>query len=199
MPTEGQDASSQDLPPGQRAIKRLLRWGIDHPAIADVPRIDLNKWVLTIDGEIKKPIKLRWNELLELPTVESVSNFHCVEGWSVLGLKWEGVSFKHIAKLVEPNKSAKFVLFSCADGYTTSLSLLELSRDNVILAYKVDGRYLEEGIGAPLRLVVPDKYAYKSAMWMTGVKFTAKKELGYWEKRGYSDTADVWKNDRYSR
>jgi len=199
MRSEDKDVNSQDLPPGQRAIKRLLRWGTDHPAIASVPRIDLKKWLLVIGGEVRKPAKLRWNELLELPAVESVSDFHCVEGWSVLGLKWEGVSFKYIVELVEPNENAEFVLFNCADGYTTSLSLKELSQDNVILAYKVDGRYLEEGIGAPLRLVVPDKYAYKSAMWITGIEFTPKKELGYWEKRGYSDTADVWKNDRYSR
>jgi DMSO/TMAO reductase YedYZ molybdopterin-dependent catalytic subunit len=72
-------------------------------------------------------------------------------------------------------------------------------KDNVLLAYKLDGKYLKEGLGAPLRLVVPDKYGYKSAMWLIRIKFTSKKELGYWESRGYSDSADVWKNDRFAK
>jgi len=199
MPSDSTDSKRKGLPPGQKPIKRLLRWGKDHPTIGGpVPKIDLKKWILTIDGEVKKPIKLNWNNFLKLPTVESVSDFHCVEGWSVLGLKWEGIRFKHIVNIVEPDDTAKFVIFECADGYTTSLSLKELLGDNSILAYKLDGKYLGEGTGAPLRLVVPDKYAYKSAMWITRIKFTLKKEIGYWESRGYSDTADVWKNDRFS-
>jgi len=199
MPPDDNDSKRKGLPPGQKPIKRLLRWGKDHPTIGGpVPKIDLKKWILTIEGEVKKPIKLNWNNLLKLPTVESVSDFHCVEGWSVLGLKWEGIRFKHIVKIVEPEDTVKFVYFECADGYTTCLPLEELLGDNILVAYKLDGKYLEEGIGAPLRLVVPDKYAYKSAMWITRIKFASKKEIGYWESRGYSDTADVWKNDRFS-
>jgi DMSO/TMAO reductase YedYZ molybdopterin-dependent catalytic subunit len=200
MLSDGSSGKRKGSPPGQKPIKRLLRWGKDHPTIgSSVPKIDLRKWILTIEGEVKKPIKLSWNDLLKLPTVESVSGFHCVEGWSVLDLKWEGTLFKHIVNMVEPEDTAKFVSFECADGYTTSLSLEELLGDNILLAYKLDGKYLEEGIGTPLRLVVPDKYAYKSAMWLTRIKFTSRKEIGYWESRGYSDTADVWKNDRFSR
>jgi len=101
--------------------------------------------------------------------------------------------------LVKPKPTAKYATFECADGYTTSLSLEELSGDDVLLAYRLNGQSLEEGTGFPLRLVVPDKYAYKSAMWLIRIKFTSKKELGFWEIRGFSDTANVWKNDRYSR
>jgi DMSO/TMAO reductase YedYZ molybdopterin-dependent catalytic subunit len=188
------------LPPNQRAIKRLLRWGKDHPTIAcPVPKIDLKTWILTIDGEVENPLKLNWEGILELPKVESVSDFHCVESWSVLNCRWEGARFKQIMELVKPKPNAKYVSFYCADGYSTSLSLEELLGDDILLAYKLDGNLLEEGLGAPLRLVVPSKYAYKSAMWITRIKFTEKKEMGYWEKRGYSDTADVWKNDRFTR
>ena len=190
----------ENLPPGQAPIKRLLRWGKDHPTIdGSVPKIDLKKWILTIDGEVDEPLKLSWNNLLKLPKIESVSDFHCVEGWTVLGLKWEGILFKKVIDFVKIKKSAKFVSFECADKYTTSLSLEEVLGEDVLLAYKLDGKYLEEGFGAPLRLVVPKKYAYKSAMWITRIKFTSKKEMGYWESRGYSDTAEVWKNDRFSR
>jgi DMSO/TMAO reductase YedYZ molybdopterin-dependent catalytic subunit len=200
MTSDEMERHGERLPPGQAPIKRLLRWGIDHPGITrSNPKIDLKTYTLTIDGEVEKPLKLNWNEVLELPKVESVSDFHCVEGWSVLDCKWEGIRFRDIQKLARPKENAKFVTFQCADGYTTSLSLLELSGDDVVLAYGLDGKPLEEGYGFPLRLVVPNKYGYKSALWVTRIKFSVTKEVGFWEKRGYSDMADVWKSDRFSR
>jgi DMSO/TMAO reductase YedYZ molybdopterin-dependent catalytic subunit len=77
--------------------------------------------------------------------------------------------------------------------------LSELEGDDILLAYKLNGETLEEGLGFPLRLIVPSKYAYKSALWVTGVRFTRGKDLGFWERRGYSDNADVWKNDRFRK
>ena len=186
------------LPPGQVPIKTLLRWGIDHLGITrSNPKIDLKTYTLTINGEVEKPVRLAWDEIMNLPKTQSVSDFHCVEGWSVLDCKWEGVRFREIVNLVIPNENARFVSFECADRYRTSLSLPELSGDDVLLAYGLNGKPLEEGFGFPLRLVVPSKYGYKSALWVTRVKFTVKKEAGFWEERGYSDTADVWKNDRF--
>ena len=188
------------MPPGQREIDALLRWNIDHPEIMpENPKTDLEKWILTVDGEVENPLKLTWKDLLSLPSVESKSDFHCVEGWSVKDCKWYGVRFSSLVQVVKPTRDAKYVFFRCSDGYTTSLDLKELLQEDVLLAYKLNGRYLEESLGAPLRLVVPDKYAYKSAMWVEQITFTKKKELGFWEKRGYSDTADVWKNDRFAR
>ncbi len=188
------------LPPGQTPIKRVLRWGIDHPGIQrSNPKLDLKTYTLTINGEVANFVTLNWTDILKLPKTVSVSDFHCVEGWSVLNCKWAGIKFSEITRLAKPAETAKFVTFECADGYTTSLSLAELAGDDVLLAYGLDGKPLEEGIGFPLRLVVPSKYAYKSALWVTHIRFTSKKELGYWERHGYSDTADVWKNDRFSR
>jgi DMSO/TMAO reductase YedYZ molybdopterin-dependent catalytic subunit len=188
------------LPPGQVAIKRLLRWGKDHPTIGvPVPEINLQTYRLAIDGEVENPQQFNWNQIQQLPKTESTSDFHCVEGWSVLNLKWEGIQFRTIVNLVKPKPQAKHVTFECADGYTTSLSLDELAGNDVLLAYRLNGQPLEPGHGFPLRLIVPEKYAYKSVLWLTHIKFTVKKELGYWEKRGYSDTADVWKNDRYTK
>jgi DMSO/TMAO reductase YedYZ molybdopterin-dependent catalytic subunit len=191
---------NKQLPPGQRSIKRLMRWGIDHPGMTPRnPKIDIEKWTLVVNGEVLNPLKLSWNDFLKLPRVVSVSDFHCVEGWSVLGCKWEGVRFKEIVDLAKPKENARFVTFECADGFTTSLTLEELSAPNVLLAHRLDNRDLEEGLGWPMRLIVPDKYAYKSALWVTRIRFTLRKELGYWEVRGYSDTADVWKNDRFAK
>jgi len=166
--------------------------------MGSVPKFDRQNWSLAVDGEVNKTLSLKWNDFLSLPTVVSVSDFHCVEGWSVLDNKWEGVAFKTIVKMVAPKGSAKYVFFTCGDGYTTSLPLTELLSDDALLAYKLNDKPLQTENGAPLRLIVPKKYAYKSAMWLRRITFTSKRELGYWESRGYSDTADPWKNDRYS-
>ena len=195
-------ASNSDdarLPPGQRWTDRILRWNVDHPGIVpENPKLDLESWKLTVDGEVENSVTLTWKDLLALPSHESTSDFHCVEGWSVANRKWFGVKFHTLAELVKPKPDAKHVFFTCMDGYTTSLDLADLLEDDVILAYRHDGKPLEESLGAPLRLVVPKKYAYKSAMWIERITFMKTKKLGYWEERGYSDTADAWKNDRYA-
>lgn len=188
------------LPPDQQAIERILRWGIDHPGITSTnPELKLETYSLTVDGEVENPVTLSWSDFLKLPQTVSVSDFHCVESWSVLDCKWEGVLIRDIEKLVKPKEVAKAVTFECADNYTTSLFRTELSGDDVLLAYKLNGEALEEGYGFPVRLVVPSKYAYKSALWVVHLRFTRGKELGFWERRGYSDSADVWRNDRFNR
>ena len=191
---------NKKLPPDQSPIDRILRWGIDHPGITSAnPKLTLDTYTLTIDGEVEKPVTLSWAEFLKLPQTVSVSDFHCVEGWSVLDCRWEGVHIKEIEKLVKPKDTAKAVTFTCADSYTTSLYREELSPNDVLLAHTLNGQALEEGYGFPLRLVVPSKYAYKSALWVEHLKFTRGKELGFWERCGYSDSVDVWKNDRFNR
>ncbi len=186
------------LPPDQHATDHLLRWGTEHPGITSTnPQFTLETYTLTIDGEVDNPVKLNWKGLMALPQTVSVSDFHCVEGWSVLDCKWEGVRISDIEKLVKPKAVSKAVTFECADNYTTSLFREELAGDNVLLVHKLDGNPLEEGVGFPLRLIVPSKYAYKSALWVVRLRFTRNKELGFWEKRGYSDSADVWRNDRF--
>jgi DMSO/TMAO reductase YedYZ molybdopterin-dependent catalytic subunit len=188
------------LPPDQQATDRILRWGTDHPGITSTnPELQLETYTLTVDGEVENPVKLNWNDFMALPKTTSVSDFHCVEGWSVLDCNWEGVRIQDIEKLVKPKAVAKAVTFDCADNYRTSLFREELSGDDVLLAYKLNGEVLEEGLGFPVRLVVPQKYAYKSALWVVALRFTRGKELGFWEKRGYSDSADVWRNDRFNR
>lgn len=188
------------LPPGQHEISALLRWNVDHPGIVpENPEFDPEKWKLTVDGEAENPLRFSWHDFLDLPAVETTSDFHCVEGWSVKNLRWYGVRFDTMVRIARPNQAARSVFFKCSDGYTTSLNIKDLLKDDVLLAYKLNDQYLDIPIGGPLRLVVPEKYAYKSAMWIERITFAKKKELGYWEKRGYSDTADVWENDRLAK
>jgi DMSO/TMAO reductase YedYZ molybdopterin-dependent catalytic subunit len=187
------------LPPDQTATDRLLRWGTDHPGITSTnPQLKLETYSLTVDGEVENPVKLSWNDFMKLPKTVSISDFHCVEGWSVLDCKWEGVHIHGIENLVKPKDAAKAVTFECADSYTTSLFREELYPPDVLLAYKLNDQVLEEGYGFPVRLVVPNKYAYKSALWVERLRYTRSKELGFWERRGYNDNADVWKNQRFN-
>ena len=151
MSSEGQ--SGRKLPPGQKAISRLLRWGTDHPGITSVnPRINLETYTLTIDGEVKKPATLSWTEVLALPKTLSVSDFHCVEGWSVLDCRWEGVLFRDVEKLVKPLDTARAVTFECADSYTTSLFREELAGDDVLLAYRLNGESWKRATVSPFGL-----------------------------------------------
>ncbi len=182
------------LPPGQVEAKKVV---LRHKG--KVPKFDLNAWKLTVYGNVENPLSLTLEDILKFPAVVSVSDFHCVEGWSILENKWEGVPFNAIVDMAKPKKDAKHVVFECLDEYSTSLRLADLLKENVLLAYKLGGKPLQLERGGPLRLVVPKKYAYKSAMWISKIKFTDKHELGYWEKRGYSDTADPWKEERYAK
>ncbi len=196
----GRKKEEGKLPPNQREIKSILRWGIDHPGITrNLPEIDKEDWRLVVDGEVEYPVELDWRSFMALPQAESVSDFHCVEGWSVLDQRWEGVLFKALMERVRPKKAAKYSWFECADGYTTSLPIEALKGDDVILAHRLNGEDLPQPLGGPMRLVVPQKYAYKSPMWVTRITFTEDNRLGYWERGIYSDTADAWRNDRYRR
>src|SRR5690606_31156663 len=117
-------------------------------------------------------------------------DFHCVTGWSVLDLSWEGLSLAHLLELVEPLPSAEHLLFQAESGYTTNLPLAYLRQEPTIVAWKLNGRPIPPENGGPLRLFVPGKYAYKSIKWLVSVSFLEREERGYWETRGYSNSAD---------
>ncbi len=186
------------LPPGQSPIRSILRWGIDHPGITpSLPQVPKEDWRLNMDGDVEKQLSLGWADILALPQTESISDFHCVEGWSVLAQRWRGVKFRDLQEAAVALPSARFALLSCADGYTTSLPLSELQGDDIIIAYSLNGEELPQPLGGPLRLVVPQKYAYKSAMWINRVTFSAEDRLGFWERGYYSNTADIWSDDRF--
>lgn len=190
----------KELPPKQHEVDEILRWGEDHPGITDKqPKVNHEDWQLEITGLVENPKTYTWEEFNEIPMIKSTSDFHCVETWSVRDQIWDGVPVVEIMEIVQPKAEAKYVWIECGDGYTTSLSIADLIEEENLLAVKLNGELLDRGTGGPLRLVVPQKYAYKSAMYIEKIVFTDTKELGYWEKRGYSDTADVWENDRYSK
>jgi DMSO/TMAO reductase YedYZ molybdopterin-dependent catalytic subunit len=181
------------LPPEQYEVDELRALHV-----GAVPQFDEENWDFEVYGLVRNPIALSFNEVKGLPKTVSISDFHCVTGWSKFNNKWEGIRFRDLIEIVQPMRKAMYVTIECENDYTTSLPLKDLEFDDVILAYRLDDQDLPPLYGGPLRIVVPHKYAYKSGKWVRKIKFTEKQELGYWEVRGYSDTADPFSNDRYS-
>lgn len=189
LPSPSQSPSR--LPPGQREVEELIVLHID-----GIPTFDEKTWDFQVYGLVNNPFTLNYEQFKILPKVGSISDFHCVTGWSKLDNNWEGVRFRTIMETAEVLETAKFATIECDGGYTTSLPIEDLARDDVFLAYGLDGKDLPLKNGGPLRIVVPFKYGYKSAKWVRRIKFTQTQELGYWEVRGYSNTADPYLNDR---
>jgi DMSO/TMAO reductase YedYZ molybdopterin-dependent catalytic subunit len=181
------------LPPGQR-----LAEGFPIFQYGDVPEVDVKRWSFTVIGLVGKPLKLTYKEFLSLPSTKLTTDFHCVTGWSKFDIRWKGVIFKTIASIARPFREVRFVEIIAEQGYTTNLPIEVVMNDDVIFAYELDGKPLAPEHGFPLRLVVPKRYAYKSAKWVRGIEFLKKDKPGFWEKRGYSNSADPWKEERFS-
>jgi len=179
------------IPPGQRPISELP---VLH--VGAVPAFDPAEWDLRVEGLVEAPLRLSYQEVRALPSVALRSDFHCVTSWSRLDNLWEGALVSVVIELARPRPEAAFVTVECDGGYSTSLLLAEITGEDVLLAWGLDGKELAPEHGYPLRLVAPKKYAYKSGKWVRRLRLTAQKELGYWEARGYSDGADPWKEER---
>ena len=179
------------IPPGQEALKKILDMG-GRPGTATA-----DNFTLHVKGEVEKPLVLSYKELLALEQVQLTCDVHCVTGWTLLDFRWTGVRLSTIMRLAKPRKEANFVIFEAAAGYTTNIPITEARKENVILAHSFFGQKLPKEHGGPVRALVPDRYFYKSAKWLEGIKFTAKDEPGYWESNGYSNSADPWKEERH--
>jgi DMSO/TMAO reductase YedYZ molybdopterin-dependent catalytic subunit len=180
------------LPPGQHLTKGwpVLDLGVH-------PQISLDQWTLTVGGLVDAPFTWRWEDFLAQPQVASVSDFHCVTTWSTFDNQWEGVSFRHIMHLAKPKPDARFVYFTTHDNYSTNLPLEACDDDDVLLVRTWNGQPLPVEHGGPVRIVVPKRYAWKGAKWIKEIQFLEHDRPGYWEVRGYSNTALPWEEDRY--
>ena len=139
---------------------------------------------------------MNWDVFSQLPWTSLKADFHCVTQWSALDNTWEGVLFSDIVDLVKPAPEAKYVMAHCYGGYTTNLPL-DVATEEGILAHKQDGEELGRDHGWPLRLVVPSRYAWKSAKWVCAIEFIDENQPGFWEQRGYNNNADPWKEERF--
>ena len=179
------------IPPGQHAVKALVPMGgIDGPG-------DIANWNLQISGEVDNPLRLNFKDLKKLTQVDLTCDVHCVTGWTLLDSKWRGVQVAEIMGRAKVKKSARYVIFEAHAGYTSNIPISEAGKQNVILAHQFFGKKLPRVHGAPLRALVPDRYFYKSAKWLKGIRFSAVDEPGYYERGGWSNTADPWQEERY--
>ncbi|MBM3876313.1 MAG: sulfite oxidase-like oxidoreductase [Verrucomicrobia bacterium] len=185
--------SSDRLPPGQRQVHNfpVLDLGI-HP---DVPP---DKWELKIHGHVENPVTLSWQDFMALPQFTDVSDFHCVTTWSQFDMEFSGVAFFTLADLVRPKPDATHVFFKGYDGYSTNNPLDACLDDDVLVAHSWNGKPIPVEHGGPARVILPKRYAWKGAKFVSEIEFLDEDKPGFWEVRGYSNTADPWTEDRFS-
>jgi DMSO/TMAO reductase YedYZ molybdopterin-dependent catalytic subunit len=180
------------LPPGQSLT---LKWPVLHEG--RIPSFDPAAWDFEVRGLVENPFRLTWDEFKALPRQKIKADFHCVTTWSKFDNEWEGVPFRVIAEKAQPKPEAKYVMVHGDVGYSTNVPLEDLLRDNVLLADWHAPEPLTAEHGAPLRLVVPHLYAWKSAKWLRGFDFLAGDRPGYWERVGYHMYGDPFLEQRY--
>lgn len=181
------------LPPGQ---VQTDKWPVLH--YGSVPRVDLAAWELRVDGLVETPQRWTWDEFQKLPRVQVGSDIHCVTRWSRYDNLWEGVALTEVLRRAQPRSAARFAIIHAAQDFTTNLPLTELDQDDVLLADKHDGKALTPEHGWPLRLVVPRRYFWKSAKWVSRVELVERDQPGFWERNGYHNEADPWREERFS-
>jgi DMSO/TMAO reductase YedYZ molybdopterin-dependent catalytic subunit len=189
---ENRSDGKSRLPPGQRALDALRPMG------GEEGDGDARNFKLRVHGAVKSPFEITYEGLLKLPQVTKEADVHCVTGWSLIKGLWKGVQIATLAEKAEVKSEARFVIFEAAHGFTANAPLKEATADAAMVTYRLNGKPLSIEHGAPVRGLVPDLYFWKSAKWITGIKFVKTDEPGYWETRGYNNHADPWKEERYA-
>ena len=179
------------LPPGQRVLKVWKPMG-GEPGDPSLEHLELRVY-----GEVEAPYTLRYADFLAMPQSTFAVDVHCVTGWTVLDTKLSGVRMSDLAARAKPKSSARHVVFEAAHGYTSNVPVREALAPEVMIARSMNDVPLPRTHGGPLRAVVPSLYFWKSAKWLTGIRFVTRDEPGYWETRGYHNHGDPWREERY--
>lgn len=182
------------LPPGQYFTEK---WPVLHAGTA-VHYPSLDTWSLRVFGEVERELELTWEQFGELPRTSNVQDIHCVTRWSRFDLGFEGVHWRELAKLAQPKPTARFAIAHAEGGFTANVPLSFLEAENALLATHGDGAVLTPEHGYPLRLVIPGKYFWKSAKWLRGIELSSVDRPGFWERYGYNNDADPWREERYA-
>ena len=188
------------LPIGQHEVKN---WPVLD--LGEQPDVSTSEWKLEVAGLVDHPFTLTWDEFMALPQVDDASDFHCVTTWSRFNNQWRGVRFSAIAEQAVPKEEARYVLCTGYDfmpgssiPYTTNLPLQRALDPDVLLVHTWEGKPLPREHGGPCRMITPKLYAWKGAKWIRKIEFLGEDRKGFWEVRGYSNSAEPWFNDRYS-
>ena len=192
------------LPPGQSLTQKfpVLHYG-------PIPPVDLNTWTFKIFGAVEEEKVWTWEEFNQLPRTKVTMDIHCVTRWSKLDTEWEGVSVGVLVRegIITPRPEAKYVIQHCEYGYTTNTPLELVLEENFLLATHYGGQPLTPEHGYPLRAVVGSfadrsekatAYFWKGGKWLRALEFRADDQPGFWERAGYHNEADPWKEERFS-
>jgi len=180
------------LPPGQYLTDK---WPVLHAG--SVPRTDLATWTFKVFGEVEDEVELSWERFNELPRTEHTQDIHCVTRWSKFDMDFSGVHWRDLAALAHPKPAARYAIAHSEQGFTANVPVRYLEDDHALLATRANGEPLEPEHGWPLRLVIPGKYFWKSAKWLRGIELLDHDQPGFWERYGYHNDADPWKEERY--
>jgi DMSO/TMAO reductase YedYZ molybdopterin-dependent catalytic subunit len=184
-------AAEVALPPGQYLTEEF-------PVLSagPTPHVPLEQWELTIEDGGTRLRRWNWKAFRELPAEEITTDIHCVTRWSKLGTMWEGVSLDTL--LADITSDASFAVVRSYGGYTTNLPLADLRNKRAWIAFRFNGVDLAAEHGGPARLLVPHLYFWKSAKWVNGITLLEHDEPGFWERNGYHNYGDPWREQRYS-
>jgi DMSO/TMAO reductase YedYZ molybdopterin-dependent catalytic subunit len=180
------------VPPGQYLTQK---WPVLH--YGPVPPFNPKTWDFRVFGNVENEIKLNWEEFQKLDQTAVQADMHCVTTWSRLDQRWEGIPFAKIVELAKPTSEAKFVIAHSEYGFTANIPIEYCLRDDCLIALRANGEPLTPEHGSPIRLVVPPLYAWKSAKWLRGIEFSGVDKPGFWERNGYNNRGDPWKEERY--
>jgi DMSO/TMAO reductase YedYZ molybdopterin-dependent catalytic subunit len=175
-----------------------------------VPKVDIGSWDFRVYGLVEEERVCTYEELMDLPRTKIVLDIHCVTRWSKLDTEWEGVSVKTLVEegFIRPKPEAIFVIQHCEQGFTANLPIELVMADNFLLATHYDGKPLTPEHGHPLRGVIgsfPDRsedktaYLWKGGKWLRALEFRTEDQQGFWERAGYHNEGDPWKEQRYGR
>jgi DMSO/TMAO reductase YedYZ molybdopterin-dependent catalytic subunit len=178
------------LPPGQYTER-----GFPVLTVGPTPRTPLDEWTFSIRGLAEPERSWTWEEFQALRTETVTKDIHCVTKWSKFDTVWEGVSVDTLLEGVETRGA--YVTAFCDGGYTTNLPLADVTGGKAWVAFNFDARPLEPEHGGPARLLVPHLYFWKSAKWVRGLEITEGDEPGFWERNGYHNRGDPWREERY--
>ena len=181
------------LPPGQYLTEK---WPVLHAGSA--PHTDLTTWDFRVFGEVERPLTLTWEELTALPREEATQDIHCVTRWSRFDVTFAGVPWSALEERAGPTQSAHYAIAHAEHDFTANVPIEFLRREGALLATHADGEPLTLEHGWPLRLVIPGKYFWKSAKWLRAIELSPVDKPGFWERYGYHNDADPFREERYA-